>query len=293
MKELNDNEIRVINSATPGRVATHKPRWHRYAIALVAVLIVALPVMWWCVRDSGSSVAEESVYFDSATVESRNVPAMAHARLAADTLVGITVCDTIVNDIPLTLFVPHNLHPSLHVGRLPDAHGDIVMALQAADLRADNLEIVSAFVVNGELLARGTAKQGFCAILGDSLIVGVDDATPYFERTIDEHGDFFRQYPLVADNKVVENRIKNKAQRRALAVIDGTSMVVETATRESMHDFSQALVDLGALTAINLVGSKMTTGWITTADSVVAPQPAATVKTHPLPAKVNYIVWSK
>ncbi len=293
MKELSDNEIRIIGAPplVPQPPRPRRPRWLWWLVAVGVLLIVML--LWWCGTTRSSGVTEE-VYFDRNTViDSVDGPA-AIASDPSDTLVGVTRCDTVVNDIPMVIYTPHNLHASLHMGELHKSAADtVLMALQAADLRADNMQIVSAFVLRGELLARGTAKQGFCAIIGGEIMLGVDEATPYFERAIAEGGDFFRQYPLVANGKLVENRIKNKAQRRALVALGNRVVVAVTCSRESLHDFAQALVDIGAATAINLVGSRMVTGWINLGDSIISADATARADVKVMPAHVNYIIWTK
>lgn len=297
MKELNDNEIRIIGvdqpTSPPERQPAPqfgRPRWIWVVVAVVVVLLAAL--LWWC-SSNVNSIPEE-VYFDSTTVVEDAVQPVKPEAQVADTLVGVTLRDTMVNDIPLAIYTPHNLHASLHVGKLPEQASDtVLMALQAADLRADNMEIVSAFVLRGELLSRGTAKQGFCAIIGGSITLGVDEATPYFEQAIAKGGDFFRQYPLVDGGKLVENRIKNKAIRRALVALGDHVVVVATRTRESLHDFSQSLVDIGATTAINLVGAKMSSGWINVGDSIVTADPELAKYGSVWPDNINYIIWTK
>lgn len=293
MKELNDNEIRIIGADQPDHQPASqpgRPRWLWVVVALVVALLAAL--LWWCSGNVTS--APEEVYFDSTTVVEVGEQPMKPVAQITDTLVGVTLRDTMVNDIPLAIYTPHNLRASLHVGKLPEQAGDsVLMALQAADLRADNMEIVSAFVLRGELLSRGTAKQGFCTIIDGNITLGVDEATPYFERAIAEGGDFFRQYPLVNSGALVENRIKNKAIRRALVAMGGQMVVVATRTRESLHDFSQALVDIGATTAINLVGAKMSSGWINVGDSIVTADPGLAKYGSLSPDKVNYIIWTK
>lgn len=293
MKELNDNEIRIIGADQPEPQSAPKPSrpWWQWALVVVVLALLAT-LLWWCNNNSGH--APEDVYFDSTTVVEDTIKSVKPVAHSTDTLVGVTLRDTMVNDIPLAIYTPHNLRASLHVGMMSEQSGDsVLMALQAADLRADNMEIVSAFVLRGELLARGTAKQGFCAIFDGKVILGVDEVTPYFERAITEGGDFFRQYPLVADGHLVENRIKNKAIRRALVNLSDQVVVVATRTRESLHDFSQALVDIGATTAVNLVGSKMSSGWINVGDSIVTPDPELAKFGQRWPDNVNYIIWTK
>ena len=163
--------------------------------------------------------------------------------------------DTIINDIPLRIYIPHNATPELHIGKLNKNDTTIVYISQAADVRADNGGIVGAFVLKGKPLAWGLSKKGYCAAIGDKITIGVADNSPMFEEATTKEGYFFRQYPLVKNGRIVENEPKGKSVRRGLCDRQGEIFIVESLTRESFHDFSQALVDLGVDQAIYLVGS--------------------------------------
>ena len=67
-------------------------------------------------------------------------------------------------------------------------------------------------------------------------------------------GSFFRQYPLVADGVMQPSNVKGKSIRRALAQNEDGLYIVMTEERESVHNFSEALVDMGMKNAISLVG---------------------------------------
>ena len=150
--------------------------------------------------------------------------------------------DTVVNDVPLRLRTPVNALPELVVG-IPDSTDEhLVLVLQAADIRADNHGIVGAFVCKGELLSRGVAKRGFCAIIGRSMQLGMAESTPLFEEAINKEGYFFRQYPLVESGRMVENKPKGKALRHALCELDGRVVTVSSLDKESFHDFAQLLI---------------------------------------------------
>lgn len=290
MKEINDNEIRIIGEDTD--VPRHRAlRMWVILLAITLVAIVLAITLHVCL--SSDEPKPEEVLFDRATVEQPRLNTPAMRPNDGKSATGVTMRDTTVNDIPLTIFTPRHLRPRLHVGELRDHLADttIAMALQAADIRADNQEIVSAFVLAGQTLARGKAKQGFCAIIDGRITLGVDEATPLYEMAVERQGDFFRQYPLVSRHRIVENNIKNKAVRRALAIIGGHAVVVTTATTESLHDFSQALVDIGAETAVNLVGGTLKSGWIVTPDTIIRPQD--TPQHRAVPQNINYIIWSR
>lgn len=163
--------------------------------------------------------------------------------------------DTIINNIKLTILTPHGATPTLVVGRNVFADSTLILATQAADIRRDNGGIVCAFVVKGELMSKGEAKAGYCAIINGEITIGVADTTPMLEEALMKDGYFFRQYPLVAGGQLIENKPKGAALRKALADIDGKICIVTSNTKLTMHDFSQVLIDAGARNAIYLVGS--------------------------------------
>ena len=160
-----------------------------------------------------------------------------------------------INDIPLSIYIPHNAVPELCLKSPDYRNTDIIFAAQAADIRRDNKKIVGAFVLKGEPLVWGLSKKGFCGIIDGKLTVGVADNSPLFEEATETGGYFFRQYPLVNNGVLVDNEPKNKSIRKALCERAGEIIIVVSETPESFHDFAQALVDLGVGNAIYLVGS--------------------------------------
>ena len=195
--------------------------------------------------------------------------------------------DTIINNIKLTILTPHGATPTLVVGRNVFADSTLILATQAADIRRDNGGIVCAFVVKGELLSKGEAKAGYCAIINGEITIGVADTTPMLEEALMKDGYFFRQYPLVAGGQLIENKLKGAALRKALADIDGKICIVTSNTKLTMHDFSQVLIDAGARNAIYLVGSYTPIMYKDESETAYSIR-------HPLEnisENVNFIVW--
>ena len=168
--------------------------------------------------------------------------------------------DTTINDVPLRIYIPHNAECTLHVGKVDRDDNDIIYTAEAAFIRADNHAILGAFVLKGEPLAWGLSMRGYCASIDGDITVGVADNSPLFEEAINRGGYFFRQYPLVDNGKFVANEPKNKSVRRAICERNGEIFMVESLAKESFHDFTQALVDLGVDNAVNLAGSEAY-GW--------------------------------
>ena len=245
--DIKDDEIRLIGRQEVMRRPLYR-RWWFWA-AVVAVCLLAAVVITILVRNSGSdspkSVPETVVEPD----------AVAPTLVAAEPAT-VLVRDTVVNDVPLRIHTPVNAVPELLIG-IPDTNDkSIVLCLQAADIRADNKQIVGAFVLKGELLSRGVAKKGFCAIIDGKIQLGMLESTPLFEEATSKDGYFFRQYPLVSNGQMVENKPKNKALRHALCELDGKIVTVSSLDKESFHDFAQAVADLGVQNAIALTGGE-------------------------------------
>ena len=159
-----------------------------------------------------------------------------------------------VNDMPLNVYIPHNAHARLVIG-MPDlTDSSILFACQAADIRADNGRINGAFVLNGTPIAWGLSKKGYCAIIGNTITIGMAENSPLFEKATEDKGYFFRQYSLVQNQQMVENNPKGKAIRKALCIKDKEIFMVTSEVKESLHDFAQALADMGVDNAIYLNG---------------------------------------
>ena len=262
MKEENilDSEIRVIGGNQKQPVTPFP--WRTIALIVGAVAIIGL-IVWGLWKQTPDNTEEPGIFEQ----EQEQPFVQPHpltdwfASLDTVTAVGTVTTDLSINDIPLRVYAPLNSTPHLEVGyQIADHRDRSILFFQAADVRADNGKIVGAFVLHGKPLSWGLSKRGYCAIINNEITVGVADNSPLFEKATDTNGDFFRQYPLVDNGKLVENELRNKSIRRALCDLDSHIVVVETQSAESMHDFAQALVDIGVQNAVYLVGSNAM-GW--------------------------------
>ena len=252
-KDIRDDEIRIIGGSEPLRTSNV---WIKVLIAvLCAILAGAITLIFWPKR-AAETVEPEVVFEPTNEILLTEEEPVRWLGDYTDSTKAYTehIRDTI-NDIPLDIYIPHNAVPELMVG-VPDIFDkSIVMATQAADIRADNGKIVGAFVVKGQPLSWGLSKKGYCGIIDGKLTVGVADNSPLFEEATEKSGYFFRQYPLVDNGVLVENEPKGKSIRKALCNRNGEIMIVMSQTPESFHDFAQALVDMKVDNAIYTVGS--------------------------------------
>ena len=284
---ISDSEIRVIGGAAPQPKKAF-PWW-------VAVLSMGLAapaiILLWLSRPMNTQAPGEPGLFEQATPAEQPHPLRAWLS-ETDTLTACATAtrDITINDIPLRVYAPLNSTPHLEVGYDIVSHrDDYILFFQAADVRADNKKIVGAFVLKGEPLSRGLSKRGYCAIINDIVTVGVAENSPLFEQATEQNGYFFRQYPLVDNGTLVESELKNKSIRRALCDIDRHIVVVESQTTESMHDFAQALVDLGTTNAIYLVGSSAM-GWCLDTDGNGSKMGLWDSRAYP---NISFIAWPK
>ena len=261
-KDIRDDEFRVIGQSKPGGSEyPGKRSMFRGTIIAIMIVLAAVAVALLLLNKRGARNEPDEVgVFDSVAEEP--VLAVLVDILGHQTDIACTErLDTVINDVKLSIYIPHNATPLLTVGSPDTDTRKAVLAFQAADIRRDNWKILGAFVLKGEPIAWGLSKKGFCAIIDSVITVGVSEDSPLFEKATEKGGYFFRQYPLVDKGTLVENEPKNKTMRKALCDRNGQFFVAVSETDESFHDFSQALVDLGVNNAINLVGSHSSFGW--------------------------------
>jgi hypothetical protein len=216
------------------------------------------------------------------------------AEHVADSAGFVEITDMTVNDVAMRLYIPHNAEMSLHLGPIDFDDTSIIYAAQAADVRADNGGIVGAFVLNGEPKAWGLSKKGYVASINGEVTVGVADNSPLFEKATECQGHFFRQYPLVSNGQMVPNKIRGKSIRRGICQRNDEIFMVETMNKESFHDFSLALVDLGVDQAVYLVGSTAA-GWAVDANDSIHTFGDRNRYNNkkPMPKNISYIVWRR
>ena len=293
-KDIQDDQIRIV-----GQNVERKPLSRGAWIAIIALVMVAIAAAALLIaQQREAQTAELSVPEPALFEPIEKVEVVEQKWLGsnvAEEREGFTeIRDTIINDIPLRIFIPHNAEMSLHIGRMDKEDKEIVYVAQAADIRADNGGIVGAFVLKGEPRAWGLSKKGFCASINGVVTVGVAENSHLFEHATEEGGYFFRQYPLVSDGQLVENEPKGKSIRRAICDRQGEIFMIESGTAESFHDFAQALVDLGVDQAVYLVGSSAY-GWAVDAEGNVHEFGEDNYYTgrHRMPKNTSYIVWRK
>lgn len=277
-----DNEVYILGSEVQERKKkiTAKGKWLIFSIGFVIILITIFILLL-------TKEQTPEYYFEpeQTTQESISIPTDSVGN--SDKEGYIEVLEETINDVPLLIYVPHKATMLLSLGMPDKSDSTIIFAAMAADIRKDNKQIVGDFVLSGKQLSRGVAKKGFCAIDNKTITIGTGDSTPLLEEVIGNNGSFFRQYPLVHNGELIENKPKNKSIRRALAIRNEQVIMVESENNESFHDFSQALIDIGVSNAIYLVGGDAY-GWYYNKERI---RQEFGVEKPDLPSNISYIIW--
>ena len=295
LKDIRDDQIRIV-----GEGVRRKPLSRSVWIIIISIIVlISAGIIALFVSNHEEAAIVELKAPEPALFEPEITPEpIKHEWIGrkVDSLqVGFTeIRDTLINDIPIRIFIPHNAEMTLHIGRMDKEDKSVIYAAQAADVRADNGGIVGAFVLKGEPRAWGLSKKGFCASINGVVTVGVAENSHLFEQATEEGGYFFRQYPLVSDGQLIDNEPKGKSIRRAICDRQGEIFMVETGTIESFHDFAQALVDLGVNQAVYLVGSSAY-GWAIDESGTIHEFGEDNYYTgrRRMPKNTSYVVWRR
>lgn len=279
LDNIGENEIRIIgaNPDTQQKPPKRKP-WYLVVIAAVALVI---GIMAYIIRGCNSEPSDTET----------------PVKIESDTIIEcsgyVEMADTMINNVSLHCYIPVNAKPKLVLGLIKDIPGKYILGAMAADFSVDNgiYSVTGAFVIHGEMLNHSKSKYGFCALLKDTVIIGNDLTTAYFEKAIEERGDFFRQHALVHESEVV-NKVISKvcALRRSLCRLnDGRLCIIDTDMSVSLDDFSEALRQYGAVEAIALMGTGAAVRWAT---DEAGRRYIAGADEYDFPNDVvNYIVW--
>lgn len=252
---IEDDQIRIIGSASPtddeDKIASRKPRGRNRMRVVVALAIALCCIVLIVIKMLG---ADSPIAMDD--------DSMADTSQEMSTQLFVTSDVVRYGDNAILMITPPDVTPILQVGSDVINNGGFAMAMPAADVRQDNGDINGSFVLNGELLARGTRNAGYCAIIDGEVYLGVSDESPLLEKAIESGGYFFRNIPLVSNGDPVQHKSSDKYSLRALALIDDHLVVAIACNKMSYAEFTEALIDAGATDAIRLVGGAIYGEWV-------------------------------
>lgn len=272
---INDDEIRVI-----GQKPTMTPKKKRTLILIGVVLTIVLLVviLFLVLRQNNDTKAieqniEKQITNTENAEESQTTVLEAdvsRSTIDATNQKALTVSYTTVDGIKLRLFIPGNVSVELSLYDTTLVNdSSVVFLTQAANVRGDNHKIIGDFVYKSNTaLSKGAPKsaKGFCAILGQTVILGKDDTatTPYLDSALHKKGYFFRQTIYVKGGDAMTFTDEAKSYRRAICSLNETSnqlLVIESVDKVTMQEFANALSNYQVVNAVGLMGSFILDEW--------------------------------
>ncbi len=281
-EDKQNNEVYILGTETRGE-KKKLSSVSRLIILLACLIVVVAGILVLVLKKE----PDPEYYFEPEVTPEQSISVSTDDRKSTGKEGYLEISEDTVNDVPLRIFIPHEATMTLSLGMPDRSDSTILYAAMAADIRKDNKQIVGDFVLSGKQLARGVAKKGFCAIDNETVTIGVGESTPLLEKVIENKGSFFRQYPLVHNGEIVENKLKNKSIRHALAVRNDEIIMVSSKNIESFHDFSQSLIDIGVSDAVYLVGGNAY-GWYCDKDHI---RQEFGKEQPDIPENISYITW--
>lgn len=247
-----DSQIEVLGEDLFTNRKRKNTKWF-YLLIFILIIVVLAATLLMIYKSANTNTKDDSTNSSSNfNTEISNINSIVSESY-------INIKEIVINDIPLLIYEPINGKFSLMTGLPPTVDTSIIFICTAAGTRGDNKEILGDFIIDGKQISKGKSKSGFVSILKNQIEIGISLNDSISKHVIEQGGSMFRQYILVKNNIANELNIKGKAIRRALTIKDGYISFYESRSRESLHDFSQALVDSGINYAIYLGGNLY--GW--------------------------------
>lgn len=162
-----------------------------------------------------------------------------------------------LNGVVFKLYTIRNLTMHIEMEHYPDeSDSTIYFISRAMDYRKYDREMIGEYVVDGTLYGDGRHRLAYLAALPDGLPqIGIGREDEVVEFVQKNRGCMIRQFALVSAGQICTSQfeLKGKVTRAAYArKADGPTALyfVETLTKETLYDFSEALVDYGFTDAI-------------------------------------------
>ena len=115
MNEIRDDEIRVIGEEKPS-----KPQGWKWLLLLLAVIVIGIVIwkLWPSEPEPPVVESEQGVFEPSNEVVEQPAVKLPLAKAEETGHAFIEMADTIINDIPIRLYIPHQVIMSLYIGAI-------------------------------------------------------------------------------------------------------------------------------------------------------------------------------
>lgn len=116
-------------------------------------------------------------------------------------------------------------------------------------------KVLGSMVVDGKDISNGNTRLGYCAMVGNSTVIGIARNEAVRDYVREQGGSYFRQFILVSDGEIPRKfHLHKKVERRALARMDNQLYYIESRHAETMYDFADAIRRYGFIDAIYITG---------------------------------------
>lgn len=165
----------------------------------------------------------------------------------------VLTSDTILG-VPLNFYEIRGLRAEISLEEPDTLDESVYLYSRCADHTADG-NYLGSLVMNGKELQSEVSRLGYCATLGNNMVVGISRSEDVKDFVQEQGGSFFRQFILVSNGVIPHNfHLHGKVERRGLGRINNTYYYIETLGKETLWDFADALREYGFTDAIYITG---------------------------------------
>ncbi len=226
-------------------------RWVRYTLAIVGAALLSLVCYealriyryYYNIGVSVSVTPQENIdKLESATPAPGGESAIV---LTSDSILGVA----------LNMFELRNVQAEMTLEEPDTTDQRLLMYTRTSDYTVKGKHIGS-LVIDGERLQRNVSRLGYCAIVGDKMVIGISRSDKVRRYVEENKGSYFRQFMLLSNGELPKRfYLHGKVGRKALARMDDDRLyIVETRYAETLWDFADALREYGFVDAIYLTG---------------------------------------
>ena len=116
-------------------------------------------------------------------------------------------------------------------------------------------QYIGSLVENGKELQSDVSRLGYCAMANDNVVIGIARDEAVKDYCLEQGGSFFRQFILVSNGTLPSQfYLHGKVERRALGRMSDKLYYIESADKETMWDFADAIREYGFIDAIYITG---------------------------------------
>lgn len=194
-----------------------------------------------------------------------------------------------IGTVAINMYELRGLRAELSFDKPDTTDTDVYFYSRCADY-GRNGSYLGSMVVDGEEYSNDNSRLGYCAMVGNSMVIGIARNEAVRDFTKEQGGSFFRQFILVSDGEIPRKfHLHKKVERRALARMDNQIYYIESRNAETMYDFADAIRKYGFIDAIYITGGNIQS-FYRTADGACHDIGVTAVPAHKSKGKVK-VPW--